>query len=129
MTGPRSVEDYLAALPDESRVALEALRSMIHAIAPTATEVISYQMPTFKYEGHSLVAYAAFKDHCSLFPMSVTVVEMHLDELRPFLTGKATIRFLPGAPLPAGLVEKIVKARMAENAARTRTRQPRRARG
>ena len=73
----------MAALPEESRAALERLREMIKAAAPEATEAISYQMPAFKDHGRSLVAYAAFKDHCSLFPMSKAVIEARREELKP----------------------------------------------
>jgi uncharacterized protein YdhG (YjbR/CyaY superfamily) len=120
MAAPTSVEDYLAALPKESRAALEKLRKTIRAAAPEATEGISYQMPAFKDHGRSLVTYAAFKDHCSFFPMSTKVIEAHWEELEPFFSGKGTIRFTADEPLPAALVKKIVRARLAENAARGR---------
>ena len=120
MAAPTSVEDYLAALPEGSRAALEKLRTTIKAAAPEATEAISYQMPAFKDHGRSLVSYAAFKDHCSLFPMSMKVIETHREELKPYLTGKGTIRFHADKPLPAALVKKLVKARIEENAARGR---------
>ena len=107
MAAPTSVEDYLAALPQESRAALEKLRKTIQAAAPQATETISYQMP-------------AFKDHCSLFPMSGKVIEDHREELEPYYTRKGTIRFHADKPLPAALVTKIVQARIEENAARSR---------
>jgi uncharacterized protein YdhG (YjbR/CyaY superfamily) len=68
MAGPIGVDDYLAALPEDQRAALEKLRKTIRAAAPEATETISYQMPTFKLHGRVLVYYAAFKDHCSLSP-------------------------------------------------------------
>ena len=118
MAAATNVEDYMAALPQESRAALERLREMIKAAAPEATETISYQMPAFKDHGRSLVAYAAFKDHCSLFPMSKAVIEARREELKPYLTGKGTLRFQADKPLPAALVRKLVKARLAENAAR-----------
>lgn len=118
MEAPRSVEAYLAALPVDSRRALEKLRKTIRAIAPEATEAISYQMPVFRDQGRSLVGYAAFKDHCSLFPMSLAVIAAHREALEPYLSGKATIRFTADEPLPAALVRMIVKARIAENAAR-----------
>ena len=118
MAAPTSVEDYLAALPEGSRAALEKLRKTIRAAAPEATEAISYQMPAFKDHGRVLVSYAAFKDHCSLFPMSTKVIEAHREELKPYFTGKGTIRFAADKPLPAALVKKIVKARLEENAAR-----------
>ena len=112
--------DYLAALPEDSRVALEELRQTIKAAAPEATETISYQMPAFKSHGQFLVSYAAFKDHYSLFPASEAVIEALGEELKPYLTGKGTIRFRAGKPLPAAVVTKIVKVRLAENAARSR---------
>ncbi len=120
MRTPRSVEEYLAALPEDSRAALERLRRAIKAAAPEATEAISYQMPAFKDHGRSLVCYAAFKDHCSFFPMSTKVIGDHIDELEPYVSGKGTIRFTTDQPLPVSLVKKIIKARLEENAARTR---------
>ena len=118
---PRNIDDYLAAVPEEARVVLEALRRAIKAAAPDATEVISYQMPTFRYRG-ALVAFAAFKNHCSLFPMSTSVLITLKDELAPYDTArtKGTIRFPFGKPPPAALVKKIVKARMKENEARAK---------
>ena len=120
MAAPTSVEDYLAALPEESRAALEKLRTTIKAAAPQATETISYQMPAFKDHGRFLVSYAAFKDHCSLFPASKAVIEALGEELEPYFTGKGTIRFTADKPLPAALVKRIVKVRVEENAARER---------
>jgi uncharacterized protein YdhG (YjbR/CyaY superfamily) len=120
MAAPTSVEDYLAALPERSRVALEKLRKTIKAAAPEATETISYEMPAFKDHGRSLVAYAAFKDHCSFFPMSSKVIEAHREDLKPYCTGRGTIRFHADEPLPTALVKRIVKARIEENAARRR---------
>jgi len=117
MATPTSVEDYLAALPEEPRVALEKLRKTIKAAAPEATETISYQMPAFKDQGRFLVSYAAFKDHCSLFPASEAVIEELGEELKPYFSGKGTIRFQASKPLPAALVKRIVKARLEENAA------------
>jgi uncharacterized protein YdhG (YjbR/CyaY superfamily) len=120
MASPTSVDDYLAALPEESRVALEQLRKTIKAAAPEATETISYQMPTFKDHGRFLVSYAAFKDHCSLFPASKAVMQAHGAALKPYFTGKGTFRFHPDKPIPAALVKKIVKTRIEENAAERR---------
>jgi uncharacterized protein YdhG (YjbR/CyaY superfamily) len=117
MATPASVEDYLAALPEEPRAALEELRKTIRAAAPEATETISYQMPTFKERGRFLVSYAAFKDHCSLFPASKAVMEEHGEALRPYFSGKGTLRFQADKPIPAALVKRIVKTRIEENAA------------
>jgi uncharacterized protein YdhG (YjbR/CyaY superfamily) len=114
MAGPSSIEDYLFQVPEEARAALEKLRKTIKAAAPDTTETISYQMPTFKYRGRALVGIAAFKDHCSLFPYSTGVMDAYKEELRSFETSKGTIRFLVDKPLPAGLVKKLVKARIEE---------------
>ena len=120
MAAPTSVDDYLAALPAAPRAALEKLRKTIKAAAPQATETISYQMPAFKLDGRFLVSYAAFKNHCSLFPASRKVLEAHGEELKPYFSGKGTIRFTTDKPLPTALVRKIIKARIEENAELTR---------
>jgi uncharacterized protein YdhG (YjbR/CyaY superfamily) len=117
MANPSSVEEYLSALPEEPRAALEKLRKTIKAAAPDATETISYQMPTFKLRGRFLVSYAAFKNHCSLFPASEAMLEAYGEELKPYFSGKGTIRFTTEKPLPAALVKKIVKMRIEENEA------------
>jgi len=117
MSAPaRTVDDYLAALPEEARATLEKLRKTIKAAAPKADEVISYQIPTYKYHG-PLVAFAAFKNHCSFYVMSSSFLDAHKDELKAYDTAKGTIRFPIGKPLPAALVKKLVKARMEDNEA------------
>ncbi len=113
-----AVDDYLAEVPPDQRAALEHLRATIRAAAPDATEAISYGMPAFKQDGHGLVGYAAFKAHCSLFPMSAAIIPALADALEGFTTSKGTIRFTPDAPLPDALVTRIVQARLAELAAR-----------
>jgi len=112
---PKTVDDYLATLPEDSRATLEKIRKTIKAVAPKATEVISYQMPMYKQHG-MLVGFAAFKDHCSLFP-GAKPIATHKDELKAYKTSKGTIRFPIGKPLPAALVKKLVKTRIAENEA------------
>jgi uncharacterized protein YdhG (YjbR/CyaY superfamily) len=108
------VEDYLAAVPPEFRSALEAVRETVRAAAPDATEKLSYQIPTFRWGGQGLVAYAAFTKHCSLFPMSKAAVAAQGEALAPFVAGKGTLRFTPDKPIPAELVTRIVRARMKE---------------
>jgi uncharacterized protein YdhG (YjbR/CyaY superfamily) len=114
MAGPSSVDDYLSQVPEEARAALETLRKTIKAAAPSTTETISYQMPTFKYQGRALVGFAAFKNHCSLFPYSTKVMASLKEELKSYVTSKGTIRFPADKPLPATLVKKLVKARIEE---------------
>jgi uncharacterized protein YdhG (YjbR/CyaY superfamily) len=118
MAAAASMDAYLAACSDDARAALEHLRAMIKAAAPEATEVISYQMPAFRAYGRILVWMGAFRDHCSLFPGSIALIEEHRDELAGYGIAKGTIQFRPDKPLPPAVVEKIVKARLAENAAR-----------
>jgi uncharacterized protein YdhG (YjbR/CyaY superfamily) len=117
---PATVEEYMAALPAESRLVLEHLRETIRAAAPAATEAISYQMPAFKREGRFLVSYAAFKDHCSLFPASGAVMDALGEELQPYFWGKGTLRFKFDNPIPDRLVRRIVEVRLAEVDAETR---------
>ncbi len=121
------MEHYLASVPADARAALLKLRQTIRSAAPEATEEISYQVPTFKHHG-GLVAYAAFPGHCSFFVMSTGVMRDHAAELEGFPVGKGSIRFPPDKPLPAALVKKLVKARIAENEARGRSPRPRKAR-
>jgi uncharacterized protein YdhG (YjbR/CyaY superfamily) len=111
----KDVDEYLAGVPKEARATLEKLRKTIKAAAPMASEIISYQMPMYKHHG-MLVGFAAFKDHCSLFPGSA-VMNKYKEELKRYDTSKGTIRFPTGKPLPAALVRKLVKAKIEENEA------------
>ena len=120
MTTAGSVDEYLAALPDDRRAVMQRLRDTIRAAAPGAVELISYGMPAFKSHGQFVVSYDAYKKHYSLFPASEAVVEACRDELKPFLAGKGTISFKPDNPLPSELVTKVVQVRLAENEARSR---------
>lgn len=110
-----SVEEYLDAVPEPARGTLLKMREMIRAAAPKeATEKLSYGMPSFYYKG-GLMAYAAFAKHCSLFPMSGSLIKQFEMELAGYKTSKGTIQFRQDKPLPAALVKKLVKARVAEN--------------
>ena len=119
----RDVDEYLAGVPKEARVVLEKLRRTIKAAAPMASEVISYQMPMYKHHG-MVIGFAAFKDHCSIFPGSA-VMDAHKEELKRYSTSKGTIRFPVNKPLPAALVRKLVKTRIRENEARAAKRRER----
>jgi uncharacterized protein YdhG (YjbR/CyaY superfamily) len=113
---PATIDDYLSRLPDAQRDALQRLRTQIRAAAPDADETISYQIPSFKLNG-MLVGFGATKKHCAMYTMSTSLVARFATELSAFDTSTGTIRFTPDAPLPAPLVKKLVKARIAENAA------------
>jgi uncharacterized protein YdhG (YjbR/CyaY superfamily) len=116
---PSTIDEYLARLSDDKRAALEKLRRTIRAAAPKAEECISYQIPAFRQEG-MLVAFGATAKHCAFYPMSSSTVEAHKDELKEYDTSKGTIRFQADKPLPAALVRKLVKSRLAENLGRSR---------
>jgi uncharacterized protein YdhG (YjbR/CyaY superfamily) len=110
----RDVDEYMAQLPDDRRAVMEELRRTIRAAAPDATEVISYNMPTFRLDGRFLVSYEAFKRHYSLFPWSDAMVEELGEEMRPYAIGKGTIRFPADDPIPLELVTRIIEIRNRE---------------
>jgi uncharacterized protein YdhG (YjbR/CyaY superfamily) len=114
MAGPATVDEYMAGLPAPRRAALEELRATIQAAAPDAAESIAYQMPAFRKEGQFLVSYAAFRDHYSLFPASGAVIDELDEEIRPYLSGKGTIRFQANRPIPISLVARVVEIRIRE---------------
>ena len=111
---PRTIDEYLAGLSADKRAALEKVRAAIRSAAPKAEECISYGMPAFRLNGKCLVAFRAAANHCAFHPMSSTTVAAHKVELAGYDTSAGTIRFQPSAVLPARLIRKLVKARMAE---------------
>lgn len=116
---PKSIDEYLAGVPEPTRATLQKVRAAIRSAAPPeATETISYGMPAFKDKG-ILVWFAAFSNHCSLFP-TASVIEALKSELKGFHTSKGTIQFPTDKPLPAALVKKIVKLRVAQGEGRKR---------
>jgi uncharacterized protein YdhG (YjbR/CyaY superfamily) len=118
MTDTTRIDGILAGLPADQRIALQSLRETIAEVAPDAVEAMSYGAPAFRYRDHPLVSYAAAKAHCAFYVMSPDVIVNHEADLKGFDTSKGTIRFAPGKPLPAELVRKLVRARMAESDAR-----------
>ena len=111
---PKTIDDYLAAVPEPARSTLAKVRAAIRAaVPPEATEDFSYGMPAFRYKG-PLLGYAASANHCGLYPMNPAIIEQFKDELKKYETSKGTIRFPVDKPLPATLIRKIVKARVAE---------------
>jgi uncharacterized protein YdhG (YjbR/CyaY superfamily) len=109
---PKTIDEYLAAVPPDKRAALRRLRKDILAVIPDAEECISYQMPAFRHEGKVLVWFGVGANHCAFYPGAV--VQQHLDDLERYETSKGTIRFRPDDPLPAALVRKLIKARIAQ---------------
>ncbi len=112
---PRTVDEYLARVPEPARTTLSRIRAVLRSVVPAeATEVISYGIPTFKYKG-MLMGFAAFSNHCSLFPGSLSAMETLKKELSNYETSKGTIRFPLDKPPPAALVKKLVKIRVEQN--------------
>jgi uncharacterized protein YdhG (YjbR/CyaY superfamily) len=111
---PKDIDSYLRSVPPDARKALQKLRETIRTTAPQAVETISYQIPTYKLNGH-LVGFAAFKEHCSFFVMSAAVLKEYHEQIKAYDTSKGTIRFPAAKPLPVALVKKLVKARIKEN--------------
>lgn len=110
---PKTVDEYLAGVPEPARSTLKKIRAAIRSATPAeATEIISYGIPAFKYK-RVLLWYAAFSTHCSLFP-TASVIEAFKKELKSFSTTKGTIHFPTNKPLPSALVRKLVKARVAQ---------------
>jgi uncharacterized protein YdhG (YjbR/CyaY superfamily) len=111
----KTIDEYLAGVPEPARSTLGKVRAAIRAAAPKeTTEGISYQVPMFKYKG-VLLGFAAFPNHCSLFVTNPALIEMFKEELAGYKTSKGTIQFASDKPLPAGLLKKLVKARVAMN--------------
>jgi uncharacterized protein YdhG (YjbR/CyaY superfamily) len=114
-SGARDVEAYLARVPEPARSTLEKVRATIRSVVPAeATEALSYGIPAFRYKG-ALVGYAAFKNHCSFFPMNASLIDAFADGLQGYRTSKGTLQFPLDKPLPVTLVKKMVKVRVAEN--------------
>lgn len=109
----KTVAGYLQKLPPDQRAALKRVRATVRALVPGAEEVISYQMPAFRYKNRMLVFYGAASKHCALFPGAYPIAACKKD-LKGFSTSKGTVRFTPEKPLPAALIRKLVRARIAE---------------
>ena len=113
---PESIDDYLSHLTAKNRAALQKLRRAIKAAAPNAEECISYQIPAFRLDGRVLVWFHAASNHLSFFPGAAPIKE-HAAELEDYETRKGTVHFSAEQPLPATLVRKLVKSRIAEHSA------------
>jgi uncharacterized protein YdhG (YjbR/CyaY superfamily) len=109
-----TVAEYLGELPDDTRTVLTKLRKAILAAAPKATERIAYRIPVYRING-DIVAFAAFKAHCSLVTMSSKVIEALKNELDTYKISGTTIQFRVDRPLPQALIRKIVKLRIKED--------------
>jgi len=111
----KDVDAFLAKVPADKRAALTRLRKTIKAAAPKAVELINYGVPMFRLDGKNLVSYAAAANHCSFYVQSPATMRAFAAELKDYKQGKGSIQFAADKPLPAALVTRLVKARIAEN--------------
>ena len=114
----KSVDEYIASLPDPVQGVLERVRSTIRKAVPEAEEVISYKIPTYKLPGGPMLYFAGWKQYFSLYPATANVVEAFRDEIAPYLVSKSTIRFPLSQPVPVKLIGRIAKFRAMEVAER-----------
>lgn len=114
MAKPETIDEYLATLNPDQRAALQKLRKAIKAVVPRAEECISYSMPAFRNDGMLVAGFRAAAKHCAYYPMSGSTIRTLKRDLKDYDTSEGTIRFKPDKPLPAALVKKLVKARIAE---------------
>lgn len=109
-----TTEEYFSILPEMVRIRMEQLRQAINETAPEAEEVISYNMPAFRYHG-IVVYYAAHKEHIGFYPANTHVIEQFRDDLKTYETSKGTIKFPHDKPIPMDLVKRIVEFRVKQN--------------
>jgi uncharacterized protein YdhG (YjbR/CyaY superfamily) len=112
--GFKSVDDYIAAQPQALQVILGRVRGCIRKAMPAADEVISYDIPTYKLNGETLLYFAGWKKHYSLYPAGEQLVAAFKDELAKYKVDKGTIRFPLSEPVPAELIERIAKFRVQQ---------------
>ena len=108
------IDAYLEKVPADQRALLQRVRAQIGRLMPDAVDVISYGMPGFRLHGKVVVWIAAWKAHCSIYPLTDSFFEAHADDLEGFTVTKGSVHFTPAKPLPEAVVEKLVRARIAD---------------
>jgi uncharacterized protein YdhG (YjbR/CyaY superfamily) len=121
-TNFQSVNEYIAAQPEASRPTLSKVLNTIRKALPEAEEVISYQIPAYKLHGATVLYFAGWKQHYSLYPINARAVEGLKAGRASYEIEKSTIRFPLSQPVPVKLIEGIAKLRAKEAAARTKKR-------
>jgi len=111
-----TVDDHIAALPEDRRGPMQRLRETIRTAAPEAEEVITYSMPGFRLDGRFFVSYDAFAKHYSLFPASQAVIDGLGAEIAPHVAGRGTLKFAANRPLPLDLIARVIAIRLEEHA-------------
>jgi uncharacterized protein YdhG (YjbR/CyaY superfamily) len=113
-----TIDEYIAEFPPETQRVLEELRALIKTTAPEATETISYAIPTFDLNSRHLVHFAGYAKHVGLYP-APSGMEAFQEELAPYKSGKGSVQFPLGQPLPTDLIHRIVEYRVEENLRKT----------
>ncbi len=118
-TNYQNIDEYIAGQPEAFQPMLEEIRGLIKSVVPEAEELISYQIPSFKYK-YMLVGFGATKKHCSLYLMSSRLAKEMKEELAEYSISGTTLHFDPNQRLPKTLIKKVVKARVKENLAKAK---------
>lgn len=118
---PKTIDEYIAAFPEEVQGTLQQIREAIQEAAPDAEESISYDMPTFNLNGTYLIYFAGWKKHIALYPVDGKIANELSEELMEYKGTKGSVHFPLNKPMPFDLIRKIVALRIAENARSTRS--------
>jgi len=116
---PATIDEYIASFPVEVQQKLQQIRAVIQSAAPEALEKISYQIPTFYFNGN-LVHFAVQKHHIGFYP-APSGIDRFKEELLPYKTSKGAVQFPLDKPIPFGLIRKITAYRYQENSSKKRT--------
>ena len=117
MAAPASVDKYIASQPEDVRRALVRVRDAIRKALPKAEEVISYSIPAYRLAGRTVIYFAGWKQHYSIYPSTAPIVAAFKQRLAPYEISKGTIRFPLSEPVPVKLISDIAKFRGKEAAA------------
>jgi uncharacterized protein YdhG (YjbR/CyaY superfamily) len=110
----KDIDDYLAEIQEPQKSTLNALRKTILDIIPSAEECINYRVPTFRVDGKGIAGFAAYKNHCTYFPMSGSVLGPLSEHVARYKISRGALQFAVDKPLPKTLVKKLIRARLAE---------------
>ncbi|GEP97028.1 iron chaperone [Chitinophaga cymbidii] len=114
-TDYKTIDEYQSVFPAELQERMQAIREIVHKVAPEAEEVISYQIPCFKYKGY-LIYYSAYAKHISLsHPFSEALLEKFSKELKKYKVSKSAIQLPNNEPLPVDFIERLIAFRKKEN--------------
>jgi uncharacterized protein YdhG (YjbR/CyaY superfamily) len=110
----QSVDEYISLQAEPVAAKLAVVRSVLRKALPEAEEVISYNMPAYRFQGKVVLYFAGWKQHYSLYPAGPHLVDAFREELAGCKADKGTIRFSLSAPVPRKLISDIAKFRLSE---------------